>query len=236
MDPEIIQNYYQMSITEDNRFFPGDLVAVGDVHGQIDLLWKLVKLLKDTGVSLLFLGDLIDRAKKPEDDVAVLNVIKNLREEPGLYGFTSVEALRGNHEEMFLRAVEGFGLTSYSDWACNGGSYQMFEEMSQHAGWLDSLPLYKLIDKTLYVHAGVRPWVNLKQQTKNDLIWIREPFHQATDLHVRGVKRVVHGHTPNFCGFPVVRDNRICIDTGAYWSGKLTGYNHRSGELFQVGG
>ena len=60
------------STTVTNDFNKGDLVAVGDVHGQIDLLFKLLDAVRDTGVRLLFLGDLIDRAKRPEDDVAVL--------------------------------------------------------------------------------------------------------------------------------------------------------------------
>ena len=81
-------------LLEENRFFPGDQIAIGDVHGRIDLLWKLVNFLKGTQVNLLFLGDLIDRAKKPEDDVAVLNVIKLLMDDPQAYGLMSVEALR----------------------------------------------------------------------------------------------------------------------------------------------
>jgi serine/threonine protein phosphatase 1 len=59
--------------------------------------------------------------------------------------------------------------------------------------------------------------VPLAAQTPEDLIWIREPF-----LDWRGDpgKVVVHGHTIE--DRPVVRRNRIGIDTGAYSTGILT--------------
>ena len=54
-------------------------------------------------------------------------------------------------------------------------------------------------------------------QTRHDLLWIREPF-LSCDERSRAV--VVHGHTPT--AGPVVRPNRIGIDTGAVLGGALT--------------
>jgi serine/threonine protein phosphatase 1 len=69
----------------------------------------------------------------------------------------------------------------------------------------------------LFVHAGIRPGVDIEQQRQSDLRWIREPF--LTDDTDHGFV-VVHGHTIR----PQVeeRPNRIGIDTGAYSSGILT--------------
>jgi serine/threonine protein phosphatase 1 len=69
----------------------------------------------------------------------------------------------------------------------------------------------------LFVHAGIRPGVELEQQTQTDLRWIRAPF--LLDETDHGFT-VVHGHTIN----PTVeeRGNRIGIDTGAYRTGVLT--------------
>jgi serine/threonine protein phosphatase 1 len=54
-------------------------------------------------------------------------------------------------------------------------------------------------------------------QELDDLLWIREPFLNSNeDLG----KVVVHGHTP--AEEPEVRDNRIGLDTGAVYGGKLT--------------
>ena len=57
----------------------------------------------------------------------------------------------------------------------------------------------------------------LDRQTAEDLLWIREPFLSwRRDLD----KVVVHGHTVG--ADPIVRNNRIGIDTGACWTGCLT--------------
>jgi serine/threonine protein phosphatase 1 len=69
----------------------------------------------------------------------------------------------------------------------------------------------------LFVHAGVRPNVPLAAQTRDDLLWIREPFLSST-ASFEAV--VVHGHTP--VPFPELRRNRIGIDTGAVMGGVLT--------------
>ena len=57
----------------------------------------------------------------------------------------------------------------------------------------------------------------LDAQDPQDLLWIREPFLDSTADHG---KIVVHGHTPR--PEPVVRANRIGIDTGACYGGPLT--------------
>ena len=67
------------------------------------------------------------------------------------------------------------------------------------------------------MHAGVRPGVALDAQTAEDLIWIREDFLKSKDDFGRVI---VHGHTPQRS--PQSRANRIGIDTGAVYGGKLT--------------
>ena len=57
----------------------------------------------------------------------------------------------------------------------------------------------------------------IEEQAENDLMWIRHRFLDSTQDHGY---RVIHGHTPG--DEPVVRPNRICIDTRAPLSGRLT--------------
>ena len=68
-----------------------------------------------------------------------------------------------------------------------------------------------------FVHAGIRPGVALEEQKALDLRWIREPFLSATASHGAVI---VHGHT--IYEEPLIRPNRIGLDTGAYASGRLT--------------
>ena len=217
--------------TDQPTFTHGDLVAVGDIHGQIDLLQKFIDVVKFTGVHVLFLGDLVDRAKQSGDDVKVLNLVKTLIDFPATYGFASVEVLRGNHEQMLIDAIDGWDVGL---WVSNGGDLKSLDELSEHDDWLRDLPLFKRIGNTLFVHAGVRPYTSLEDQDSEDLIWIREPFLSRGPVGVQGIDFVVHGHTPNAKGHPVIRKNRLCLDSAAFHSGVLTGYNHNTGDIFQI--
>ena len=69
----------------------------------------------------------------------------------------------------------------------------------------------------LFVHAGLRPGRPLKNQDDADLMFIRNPFLDS--LEDWGYT-VVHGHTT--VAEPDIRENRIDIDTGAVWTGRLT--------------
>ena len=74
-------------------------------------------------------------------------------------------------------------------------------------------------------------WLLLEAQDPNDMIWIRGPFLQSEEDFG---KIVVHGHTPG--REPVVRANRIGIDTGAVFTDRLTALRLENGlrELLQV--
>ena len=88
---------------------------------------------------------------------------------------------------------------------------------AEHGAFLDGLARSHVEGGYLFVHAGIRPEVPLDRQDPEDLLWIREPF-LGSDLDHGKV--VVHGHTPT--DRPVVRANRIGIDTGACYGGRLT--------------
>lgn len=136
--------------------------------------------------------------------------------------------LRGNHEEMLIRAASG----DRSDrdlmtWWGNGGeatlkSYGVDDPSDlpvEHLAWMRSLRRETSDDHRMFVHAGIRPGVPLSSQSDEDLLWIREPFLSSEEDH--GIL-VVHGHTPTCNRQPDVRLNRVNIDTGACFGGPLT--------------
>ena len=88
---------------------------------------------------------------------------------------------------------------------------------SEHLEFLKSLRLSYCQGDYVFVHAGIRPGIRLDDQKPFDLMWIRQEFLNAVEDF--GF-RVVHGHT--WSPHPVVRANRIGIDTGAFDSGCLT--------------
>ena len=214
---------------------PGERVyAVGDIHGRLDLLDRLLEMIAAyetarpcAGTRLIFLGDYIDRGADSR------RVIERLQQGiPGL----KAHFLRGNHEAIILRCLEGPAI--FGNWAANGGlatlkSYgvdasfasdartvmgELLEVLPEtHLAFLRSLKTTMEVGDYFFVHAGVRPGVPLASQTDEDCLFIREKF-----LRHRGSfgKIVVHGHTP--VSEPEVLANRIGIDTGSFFSGRLT--------------
>jgi serine/threonine protein phosphatase 1 len=65
----------------------------------------------------------------------------------------------------------------------------------------------------------VHPGRALDDQHEDDLMWIREPFLSHTGDFGR---LIVHGHTPTPTRLPDVRANRLNIDTGAGYEGRVT--------------
>ena len=80
--------------------------AIGDIHGRLDLLEPLLDAIDADDVArgparttYIFLGDLVDRG--PDSRGVVERLLQLSQEKP------DVRLLAGNHEEIFLGAVEG---------------------------------------------------------------------------------------------------------------------------------
>ena len=86
-----------------------------------------------------------------------------------------------------------------------------------HLDFITGLPLTMIHGRKLFVHAGILPGVQLADQSKDDLVWIREPF--LSDKRDHGYL-VVHGHSP--VDLPEHHGNRIALDTGAGYGRALT--------------
>lgn len=214
--------------------------AIGDIHGRVDLLRRLHAMIEQENAGLpegvrkivVYLGDYIDRG---DGSRAVIDL---LLEQP-LPGCERVH-LKGNHEAE-LQDFLANPRPSHT-WTLYGGmatalSYRVrtaprisalerMQELRQklleamppaHQAFFSSLWFRFEIGDYFLVHAGVRPGVALDKQNPADMLWIREPFLSTKQSFG---KRVVHGHTVT--DEPEVRTNRIGIDTGAYFSGRLT--------------
>ena len=196
------------------------LVAIGDVHGCASLLREAIWPHLGSGAELILLGDLIDRSPEPKGDQQVLELVRELQDNPEAYGLAGVTVLRGNHEQMLLDALaEDVPGDATELWEWNGGDPDFLPAAREHQRWLQALPLYAVRGGFLFVHAGVRPGVPLAQQQADDLLWIRGPFLSGP----HGLPyTVVHGHTFR-SDYRVTRSpHRIGIDTGAFKSGQLT--------------
>ena len=86
-----------------------------------------------------------------------------------------------------------------------------------HIKFLESLELYRQVGGYLFVHAGIKPQVSLKNQKEQDLMRIREAFSDYEKAHEY---RVVHGH--QISTDVEIKSNRIGLDTGFYEQGVLS--------------
>jgi serine/threonine protein phosphatase 1 len=211
--------------------------AVGDIHGRLDLLNKLLALV-DADILLrptkrhryIFLGDYIDRG--PASRQTVDRLIEHGAATESVF-------LKGNHESIAVRCLNDLGLFYY--WLRLGGletllSYGVSPEIlagpgkivelraafesalpPSHLHFFRSLQNSSQCGDFFFAHAGVRPNVALSRQKEDDLLWIREEFLSSSEDFG---KVVVHGHTPTLD--IDVSSNRVNIDTRAYATGRLT--------------
>jgi len=182
-------------VSEHHRIY-----AIGDVHGRIDLLRTM-----DLECS-----------------------------HPGRYVF-----LRGNHEAALLDFLDDpVGKSAWLEW----GGHQTIasfgilpsgteldaqklveirdalqERISNFVPFLKLLHPYYVSGQVIFAHASLDPNVSLENQPESALLWGRTPKDQSRTLPGY---RIVHGH---FAGDePTSSAEHICVDTGAYYSGKLT--------------
>jgi|LakMenEpi03Aug12_release.lakeMendotaPanAssembly.Ray.scaffolds.fasta_scaffold589935_1 serine/threonine protein phosphatase 1 len=197
-----------------------DVVAIGDVHGCATLLREAIGPHLGSGAELILVGDLIDRSPEPDGDRQVIELVRELQANPEDYGLGGVTVLRGNHEQMLLDAMtEDEPGEATELWQWNGGDPSFLDVAREHQDWLEALPLTAIRGTYLFVHAGVRPGLDLEDQQADDLLWIRRPFLQKP----HGLPyTVVHGHTFRSDYSMMCLPHRIGIDTGAYISGTLT--------------
>ncbi len=207
------------------------IYAIGDVHGCDEQLANLHEIIAEDlacrpvdAPLLLHIGDYVDRGA---DSAGVL---RRLLADSPIEGVPVVNLL-GNHDETMLHALSG-DRPAATDWLFTGGrpaleSYgidpdsprESWPELvpAEHLDFIRGLTLSHQDGGYFFVHGGVRPGVPLDQQARVDLLRMRQPFLYS-EMSFGAV--VVHGHSP--VKQPVVRHNRIAIDTGAVFGGKMT--------------
>lgn len=183
------------------------IYVLSDIHGCFNEFQKMLKLIQFSKKDELYiLGDIIDRGIAPIETLLYVKKQKN------------IHMLLGNHEYMMLdyfREKEYDENSRYCHqardlWFRNGGrvTHKQFLELDDKTQkevleWLQNRPLYFIKEMNgitnLMVHAGVYPYqeenikVFLKQQTIDDIVWIRDDFLLSS---IKLPFRVIFGHTP----------------------------------------
>lgn len=215
--------------------------AIGDIHGSINELEKLLKQWNPDHERLVLLGDLVDRGENPYE---ALVRAQQLEKEYGAV------VLLGNHEQMLLDWLEqpefkqayyyGQGgletINSFFKFEItnkrgpNEVAQLMKEQFESELQFIKSRPLYFEWEDYVFVHAGVD--LNLddwKETTDKEFYWIRDEFHYGKN---ETNKTFIFGHTPTsilhktegkFDIWFSPCKTKICIDGAAAYGGILHG-------------
>jgi serine/threonine protein phosphatase 1 len=217
--------------------------AIGDIHGHLHLLeaqHALIEADRGTGQPddlVVHVGDLVDRGANSR------GVVEYLMQ--GMAQGAPWAVIKGNHDRLFTwfladPARPDPGLRPDLSWLHPrlGGaetlmSYGVHAPADRpvakvhadalkvvpmaHRRFLGSRPASLLRGDVLFVHAGIRPGIDLSAQDETDLVWIRKDFLE--DARDHGAL-VVHGHTA--IDRVTHYGNRLNLDSGAAYGGPLS--------------
>ena len=174
-----------------------EVFAIGDVHGQADLLERVLEEIRNTPRNgairhLVFVGDLIDRG--PSSVGAVDLAMRGA----ALANADVLHVLPGNHD-----LAPHFGLLSanlLSLWISGGGKTVLAElgmseedntpseiqgelRKAMHSDYLELMaegPTSLQLGDLFFVHAGVHPYGDIPEFLDQDRFFIGEEYHWAT--------------------------------------------------------
>ncbi|MFK7877762.1 MAG: metallophosphoesterase family protein [Paracoccaceae bacterium] len=228
------------------------IYSIGDIHGQLSKLHEVLDLIETDGgpdAKIVFLGDYTDRGP---DSRGVLDLLieGQTAKRPWIF-------LQGNHDRMFSMFLETppqadpymmvelywlhprlGGDTTLASYGVDASGRRRVKDVhadtlaavpQTHIDFLKDLTLHHTTDDLMFVHAGIRPGVAITDQDEEDLIWIRQEFHEYHKAHP---KLIVHGHTP--IDVPTHYGNRVNLDTGAGYGKALTAAVFEAGSCYAL--
>lgn len=230
--------------------------AIGDIHGHLDKLQALHELIAAdsarTGggaAQVVHIGDLVDRGPDSRGVIDFLMAGQSRGED--------WVVLKGNHDRMFRGFLSDpdyhdprlrrdlwwlherlGGAATLASYGIGDAQARVLHDLhgeardrvpQAHIAFLDSLIPCHLRGRLLFVHAGIRPGIDLHDQTEDDLLWIRNDF--LNDRRDHGAI-VVHGHTP--VDIVTHYGNRLNIDTGAGYGDRMSAVVIEDEQVFEL--
>lgn len=213
----------------DLRNHKGRSFVTTDLHGHFHLLHeKLREVAFDSTKDLLFLAG--DNTDRHPDSRYILNYLN----EPWVF------SIRGNHCEMLIDAYENpNSRQAYEMLYCNGGDwyYDLAPcEQKEIYDVFKSLPLALEIQTSRetvgIIHADTpyNDWDRFKNCTKAEMEWnvqaiaqwSRSRYDRKETSVVKGIDRVICGHSPTISGKIEVLGNTWFADLGSFFRNKIS--------------
>ena len=211
------------------RQHKGRIFFTTDLHGHYDLLHEQLKLVAfDSTKDILIIGgDLCDRGPDSQHVLDYLN-------EPWVY------CIRGNHEQLLIDAYEeDFTGPSTNCLLGNGGFWiaNISDELMKAIyESFKSLPLaIELLTPTetigiIHAQCPYNSWDEFKKMTKAEMDynggataqWARTNYDKQASIQIKGVDRLIVGHSPTKSGEVEVYGNTTYADLGSFFRGKIS--------------
>lgn len=201
-----------------------------DIHGYYTLLMEKLKTINFdfSNDKLICIGDLVDRGAENLECLSLLDE-------------SWFEATAGNHDVWCVEGLQNPHSAFYHQMRNNGGEwwYRLDSDTQEYWSYrISNIPMWKELNvdgkKILLVHADVGNDGDVNTKYTNLHLWSRMSADSEVDTTVDGWSVVIHGHTPiqaidtedciksdNFGNVWKCKDNRIYIDSGVFFSGKL---------------
>ena len=176
--------------------------ACSDLHARLDLFKKIQSFLQPDDI-VYFLGDAADRG--PDGWQLIKEIVNDSR---FIY-------LKGNHEDMLIKAADDYFKYDYLGEAYNllvyNGGESTFQSLILDefgAAWINylrKLPTHEEYtningQEVLLSHAGYNPALteedDLLLPNEYELMWNRDHYVQYFDINEFNNCIIVHGHTP----------------------------------------
>jgi bis(5'-nucleosyl)-tetraphosphatase (symmetrical) len=214
-------------------------IVIGDVHGCLEELDELLKLVEyRTGVdNLFFVGDMVDRGP---DSVGCVRRTKEFR----------ARVAMGNHDEKYVRYAKheknNAGTGKKNPIQLGPEKQAVWESLRpEDIEYMASWPLtIKVFDRLMMVHAGFEPHIPVAKQNPNACLRVRfvgendglfkaskpgfrPPESKEWSIVWTGPENVVYGHIVHDLWHPRIdhpKDGVTCygIDTGCCFGGVMT--------------
>ena len=209
------------------------ILAIGDIHGEYEMLvklWDKIKFKPEEDL-LIFLGDYTDRGPESVKCTRFIRKVAQMQ---------NVIPLMGNHERMLMDYIinhphiDMLNSVDINDcWMINGGLETLrdfakngVKELYEWFHFANTLPVFVDVDDMFFCHAGIAPDRSINDQDTNDMLWIREDFYN----NYHGDKLIVVGHTPvqylidtdeQYTPVYIDDNNILMCDTGAFLGGTV---------------
>lgn len=223
-------------------------LVIGDIHGGLKALVQLLeRAVITTNDKLIFIGDYVDGWS---DSAKLVTFLIQLSEKQDCL------FIKGNHD-IWCEAWLKTGIAN-NIWLQHGGqntleSYSTIDEewKQKHIAFFESMPFYHISENNdLFIHAGFTSMHGpAKEFHQSNYNWDRTLWEMAVAMDNRIKKDSVSfpkrlalfneiyiGHTPTLtytCPTPMHACNVWNVDTGAAFSGKLTGLDIDTKEFWQ---